>query len=457
MATTKPRLTTSKISGMSASYATIIKVEDDQQLVFGWANIIKTAGGSTLLDRQDDFIDDEVELEKAAYEYVLHSRDGGEMHVRKGVSTLVESVVLTKEKQEALGIPAGSVPTGWWIGFKVNDDRVWEQVKKGDYIGFSVHGTGKREKRDITGLEFSDVGKGEIIKYIKQKPNGKWCVYSESGKLLSEHDTKGEAQKRLAQIEHFKKEQPTSSEVHVDSTEWDKRKRKRRILTDAMLEKFNPNHDELGRFSSGPGGGAPKGDSRRRRRGEGAKEYRERTGLIPQRHGKKEGSIGTKPPKPKGGGSSVWHDPKRNTERKPDGQPFWSKEPQQVDAAELRYGDVLVHGGKTISVRSVKKQRDGTIAIEGYPEFRHQKKRYEEGGPLEGQTPPSTTRESGRERVVVDAGTQVEALRISHQKKKKRKPLSGAKYAAQYDARQAKPPKRQPKGTGFEGPMRGYD
>jgi hypothetical protein len=258
-------MTTKTVSGgrleMTESVeATIIKIEEDKQLVFGWANIIKTAEGKMLLDRQDDFIDDEGELEKAAYHYVLHSRDGGEMHLRKGVSTLVESVVLTDEKQKALGIPPNTVPTGWWIGFKVNDESVWKKIKKGGYVGFSVHGTGRRERTPLDLHKYTDIEKDAVVKesiskYIKQKPNGKWCVYSEKGKILGEYNTKAKAKKRLGQIEHFKKEQPTSSDVHVDSTEWDKKRRKKRILTNAALEKFNPNHDESGRFSSGPGGG----------------------------------------------------------------------------------------------------------------------------------------------------------------------------------------------------------
>ena len=139
----------------------LAKVDDDKRLVFGWANIIKDEEGQLLVDRQDDFIDSEDELEKAAYQYVLNSRDGGEMHVRKGVSTMVESVVLTKEKQAALGIPEGTVPTGWWIGFRVNDDRVWDQVKKGDYVGFSVHGTGHRQKKVLAEGEYTEVGKSD--------------------------------------------------------------------------------------------------------------------------------------------------------------------------------------------------------------------------------------------------------------------------------------------------------
>jgi len=128
---------------------TIVKIDADRKLVFGWASVIKDTSDKVLLDRQDDFIDSEDELEKAAYEYVLKSRDGGEMHIRKGVSTMVESVVLSKEKQAALGIPAGVIPVGWWVGFKVNDDRVWGEVKKGGYVGFSVHGTGKRQTTDM--------------------------------------------------------------------------------------------------------------------------------------------------------------------------------------------------------------------------------------------------------------------------------------------------------------------
>lgn len=139
--------------------ATITKVDEDKRLVFGWASIIKDEVGKVLLDRQDDYIDDESELEKAAYSYVLNSRDGGEMHIRKGVSTMVESVVLTKEKQEALGIPAGTLPIGWWIGFRVNDDRVWDEVKKGGYIGFSVHGSGRREQNVLNPAEITEVEK----------------------------------------------------------------------------------------------------------------------------------------------------------------------------------------------------------------------------------------------------------------------------------------------------------
>ena len=125
----------------------IQKVDADQHLVFGWANISVTANGEEVEDLQEDVIEPE-ELERAAYEFVLDSRDGGEMHEQTGVATLVESVMLTPEKQTAMGIPPGFVPIGWWVGFKVTDEDVWQKVKSGEYSMFSIGGTAVRESID---------------------------------------------------------------------------------------------------------------------------------------------------------------------------------------------------------------------------------------------------------------------------------------------------------------------
>ena len=88
------------------------------------------------------------------------------MHIRRGVSKMVESVVFTEEKQRALGIPVGSMPTGWWIGFKVTDNSVWNQVKKGEYAGFSVHGSGRRESTELPLSKFTEIGKSVTTRKI---------------------------------------------------------------------------------------------------------------------------------------------------------------------------------------------------------------------------------------------------------------------------------------------------
>jgi hypothetical protein len=123
----------------------IEKADAEKQLVFGWCSIAKTKDGKVVVDKQGDVLEDIDQMEKVAYDFVLHSRDGGEMHVRKGVSTLVESFMSTPEKWEAMGIPEGTLPVGWWVGFKVNDGEVWKAVRSGKYKMFSVHGSGLRK------------------------------------------------------------------------------------------------------------------------------------------------------------------------------------------------------------------------------------------------------------------------------------------------------------------------
>ena len=124
----------------------VYKTDNDKRLVFGWASISITVDGQQLEDRQKDMIDPE-DLEEAAYEYVLNFRDTGEEHIptmrKKG--KLVESCVLTAEKQKAMGIPEGTLPVGWWIGFKIEDDDAWERVKNGTYRMFSIEGKANRE------------------------------------------------------------------------------------------------------------------------------------------------------------------------------------------------------------------------------------------------------------------------------------------------------------------------
>lgn len=130
----------------------ISKISDEKKQVFGWASISqewakKDDGAfvlSDLVDTQEDMIDPD-DLEEMAYKFTKMYREGGEMHIRKKCATMVESMVFTLEKQAALGIPEGIVPVGWWIGFEISDDSVWENVKKGTYRAFSIEGSARRE------------------------------------------------------------------------------------------------------------------------------------------------------------------------------------------------------------------------------------------------------------------------------------------------------------------------
>ena len=123
---------------------TVMKSDDEKRLVFGRANVAVRVDGEQIIDWQKDAIDTD-ELEKAAYEYVAQFGTAGEMHQRGGIGRVVESIVFTKEKADALGIPQDALPEGWWIGFHITDDEVWEKIKSGEYSMISIEGKAIRE------------------------------------------------------------------------------------------------------------------------------------------------------------------------------------------------------------------------------------------------------------------------------------------------------------------------
>jgi hypothetical protein len=126
--------------------AEISKADADKQQIFGWASVVEV-NGEPIVDLQGDQISID-EMEKAGYEYVMKSRKGGDMHLRNNwepiqKSEMIESFIVTPEKRDAMGLP-DSVPSGWWVGFKVQDPNVWDMVKSGERTGFSIHGHGRR-------------------------------------------------------------------------------------------------------------------------------------------------------------------------------------------------------------------------------------------------------------------------------------------------------------------------
>jgi hypothetical protein len=123
----------------------IAKMDEEQHLVFGWANVSIDENGDVPLDWQGDITSPQV-LEKAAYKYVLKNKGTGEMHQGESVGYLVESVMMTKQKMASMGIPEGVVPEGWWVGFFVPDDDVVAKIKDGSYKMFSIQGKAKKLK-----------------------------------------------------------------------------------------------------------------------------------------------------------------------------------------------------------------------------------------------------------------------------------------------------------------------
>jgi len=120
-------------------------VNESKKLVSGWASIAKKADGTIPLDWQGDVISPDM-LEDASISFMLEYRESGIMHEGNSVATVVESIMFTKEKQQAIGIPEGCVPEGWFITVKVHDPEIFKKVENGVYKMFSIQGTAKRVK-----------------------------------------------------------------------------------------------------------------------------------------------------------------------------------------------------------------------------------------------------------------------------------------------------------------------
>lgn len=118
----------------------VCKIDEDQRLVFGWASVVEE-NGKPIVDHQGDVITPR-ELVKAAHGFIISSRAAKVMHEGEKVGEFVESMVFTKEVQDALGIDLGKV--GWWLVLKVENDSVWSMVKNGKLKMFSIGGKGQR-------------------------------------------------------------------------------------------------------------------------------------------------------------------------------------------------------------------------------------------------------------------------------------------------------------------------
>ena len=120
---------------------TILKADEEQRLVWGWASVV-TENGVPLVDRQGDVISADT-MVLAANKFMEDVRVGKLMHSGGQIGLVVHSLPLTKEIGDSLGVHSDR--EGWIVAFKVQDDEVWESVKSGQLRAFSIGGTAKRE------------------------------------------------------------------------------------------------------------------------------------------------------------------------------------------------------------------------------------------------------------------------------------------------------------------------
>lgn len=143
---------------MSNSTIEVIKVNDEQQIAYGFAWVSEDDDG--LVYDTDNEAVETTDLEKAAYDYVLEKRDSGIMHENGELAgRIVESMVFTPDKLEALDLDSDAVPYAWWVGIKVFDSDTFQKVKDKELGMFSIQGkavrvpVSKRNKREMYDMQ----------------------------------------------------------------------------------------------------------------------------------------------------------------------------------------------------------------------------------------------------------------------------------------------------------------
>ena len=120
----------------------ILKADDEQRMVYGWASVV-TEKGEPVIDRQGDVIAPDT-LVRAVNKFMEHVRVGKEMHKGDQIGAVIHSMPITKEIGESLGIQSDR--EGWIVAFKVYDDDVWAKVKSGELAAFSIGGRAMKEE-----------------------------------------------------------------------------------------------------------------------------------------------------------------------------------------------------------------------------------------------------------------------------------------------------------------------
>lgn len=114
----------------------ILKVDDELGLVFGWA-IVSKDDGEDYFDVQGDHIPEDSML-KASTDFMLSDRVGKEMHAGEAAGTIVFAWPLTTDIAKAMGLETDR--TGLMIAWKPSDVATLEKFKSGEYSGFSIGG-----------------------------------------------------------------------------------------------------------------------------------------------------------------------------------------------------------------------------------------------------------------------------------------------------------------------------
>ncbi len=102
------------------------------------------------IDSQGDWMEPD-EIEKMAYDFMLNSQEIGKNHIEiiDGKAAIVESFIVRKGD----GDPDFN-EGAWVVGTKILDDKLWNEIEKGEITGYSIGGSGVRIPQRLSKMRF---------------------------------------------------------------------------------------------------------------------------------------------------------------------------------------------------------------------------------------------------------------------------------------------------------------
>ncbi len=149
----------------------ITKVDEDQRLVYGVVYAPPRSEDDE--DTQGDWMTPE-DIKKASHQFMSKARTKNvdtDHSFEPAPASVVESW-LTKVDGDLVDPLFPDEPEGSWVvGIYIEDDQLWDKIKKGDYNGLSLAGWGMREETPVETTKaknFLDIVKADkVLKGIK--------------------------------------------------------------------------------------------------------------------------------------------------------------------------------------------------------------------------------------------------------------------------------------------------
>jgi len=109
-------------------------------------------------------------IEKLAYNFLLDNKQNNitlQHQVNGNGVKLIESWLSKNDNELEMGAPVGT----WFVSYKVFNDEIWEDVKNGEFNGFSIEVFTTRVETDLSMDEKVIEVKDEIESYLDKEVN----------------------------------------------------------------------------------------------------------------------------------------------------------------------------------------------------------------------------------------------------------------------------------------------